>query len=238
MVGLMLLGLVSYLGFLVATLPARALRHVAELPPQIVHLSGTAWNGAAMTRGGFAAGWTIDPWASVLELAVIADWTLAGPDTRLSGRARIGPGRYRLEGVSGVAGWPLVAAALSGLPFACDPNARVELERLEVDPAGFDAAGRLSTGAGVCREPPPSGAPVAVPALVGQLRSVQGGVHLGVAARERPEIALGELLVHAEGRLIVTVHPAGAALVPGMPSSGASIVEIPVPFIARSPPVH
>lgn len=234
------LALVSYAVALAATAPARTLAWLLELPPQVRQLSGTVWQGEAVLSGGLVASWTVDPWASLPALAVDLAWRLDGPDTRLAGAASIGMAGAGVSGVEGVAGWSLVRAALPGLAVACDPTARVRLDRAGADAGRLVAVGEIVSAPGVCRDPAvtPPVAPVAVPALRGRIETAADGIRLEVERRDGPAERLAEILLTPDGRMVVTILPAGARLVPGMPASAATVVEMPLGLTARSRPTR
>lgn len=234
------LALVAYAVALAATAPARALAWLLELPPQVRQLSGTVWRGEAVLSDGLVASWTVDPLASLPALALDLAWRLDGPDTRLAGAALIGISGTRVSAVDGVAGWSLVRAALPGLALACDPTARIRLDRAGVDAGRLSAVGEIVSAPGVCRGPAatPAAPPVAVPALRGRVATAADGVHLEIERRDGPGERLAEILVTPDGRMVATIQPAGARLVPGMPASAASVIEMPLGITARSRPAR
>lgn len=234
MVGWCALALAAYGVFLAATAPSRIVGRFVDLPPAVSHLSGTVWKGEAVLANRLVADWRVDPSASLGARALRLGWSMAGSDTRLTGTASIAPdGAVSVTGISGVAGWSLVEAALTGVPFRCDPRARVDIAEIAVADGQFRAEGRMTTGPGQCADD--IGA-VAVPALDAEVENVDGGVRLLVRLNERPDTVLGEAVVTAAGDLIITIQPAGAALVPGMPTSAASVIEMPLAFKAQPPP--
>lgn len=237
LLGLGILAIVAYAATLVATAPARVALLVIDPPPALQRLSGTVWSGEAMLDGGLVASWRVDPLASLLSGAVRADWTLAGADTRLSGAARLSPSTSELRDVEGVAGWSLVRAAMPQAGLECDANARVSIARLRLEGGAIKGAGELTSPPGVCRPAGQDDAdPVETPALRADMRTTEAGLELTLFAQADPTTALGALSLAPDGPLIITVHPAGARLVPGMPSSADSVLELPNPFTDRSPP--
>lgn len=232
MTGWAVLALAAYAVFLAATAPARVVGRIVELPPVVSHISGTVWNGEAVLANRLVAEWRVRPTASLGARALRLDWSVAGSDTRLTGAASVGPdGSVSVAGITGIAGWSLVEAALTGVPFRCDPRARVDIAEIAVADAAFRAEGTMITGRGECADE--VGA-VAVPALEALVENVADGVRLLVRLREQPDTVLGEAVVTAAGDLVITIQPAGAALVPGMPTSAATVIEMPLAF--KAPP--
>lgn len=223
----------AYLVFLAATMPARMVGRVVGLPPQVVHLAGTVWKGESVFTDGVVVTWRVDPLRSLLALALEAEWTLQSPDTRLSGLVQVSPNAFAVSRITGVAGWSLVEAALPQVPFTCEPRARVEIDRVSHAAGVIDAAGTLTTAEGICGD---AIADVLVPALAGEIVPESDGVRLTVSMREPPGTVLGEARITQTGVLELTIQPAGAALVPGMPSSAATMIEIPLAFKAQPLP--
>lgn len=233
------IGALAYMSSLIATAPAQVLSRVVDVPPAMQTLSGKLWNGRATLEGGLQVGWQISPWRSLVGMAIHMDWDLRAPDTQLEGHVRISRSDVAVRDVKGVAGWRLVDAVLPGLPFRCDPTARVD-----VSEAGFSrttytveivAAGSLLTGPGACMDDKGT---TNIPALRGEAATVAGDLSIKVRPRDDPATELGTILLKRTGTLVVTVQPAGARLVPGLPSSAPTVIEMPGMLKGLTSPVR
>lgn len=224
----------AYGGALVVTAPASVLSRVVEIPPTVTGLAGTVWQGQAVVAGGIAAAWQVDIFGSLQSGALVADWTLTGADSRLSGRASGAPGRAEVTDVSGVAGWSLLAAAMTDLPAQCNLSARVEIEKAKLGPGVVSGRGKLTSPPMVCAT---EAGEISVPATTTTLTPIEGGVRLVAETRE-DGVRLGSVDLLARGWMIATLEPAGAQLIPGMPSSAATVVEMPLALTVLPPPAH
>ncbi len=231
MVGL--LGIVAFAVSALFYMPARvAVQNFAgqAAPSRLngVVLTGTIWNGEAQLDANHALRWTVDRWASLLTLRAVADVQLDGPDIALTGRVTGGAGRLRVIALQGRAGWSLVQAILPDAPILCDGAAVVEALTLNIE-------GTLRTGEGVARTTPATCARrdgqvagVLTPALRAMLDSDAEGMRVVVTAEGAPGTPLVTARLTNADRLILTLHRAGAAMVPGMPATADSEVELPL----------
>jgi hypothetical protein len=162
------LGLVLYLGFLVATVPAAwVAQGAARLSDRALLLArprGTLWRGAGELHAGRAAGgaraigtlqWRLKPWRLLLGAAEL-DVALAGPEVRARGILRFGHDHLAARDLSATA--PAALASLVYGPVAFfDPLGTITLRApsLELSAEGLrtdaelrweDAGGRF-TGA-------------------------------------------------------------------------------------------
>ncbi len=211
---------------LAVAMPARVAASAAGLAVPPGRLSGTLWIGQLMLGPGAAVGWQVAPWESVRALALVVNWRLDGPASLLSGRAALRPRQAVVDVVSGTLAGPDVAAAAPSLPVACDGTATTEGMRLAIAPDGRDGAGDVATAPMTCRRTDGRGTPQAVPALNARLGRTADG--LAVAVTDADGTPLGEARLTDDDRVVVTLRAAGAALVPGLPSSGDSEIEMPL----------
>ena len=90
---------------------------------------------------------------------------------------------------------------------------------------------RRVSGASVSTWPAAAGAPAPgpapLPALVGRLETVDAGLLAVLSLAEAPDAPLAEAVATPDDRLIVTLHPAGAALAPGLPPGETTIELLP-----------
>ncbi|MBA3324315.1 MAG: hypothetical protein H0T41_03245 [Rhodobacteraceae bacterium] len=71
--------------------------------------------------------------------------------------------------------------------------------------------------------------PVPAPAILGELETTGTGLRGVLSLAETPGEALAEAVITNDDRLLLTVYPAGAALVPGLPTAGEISLEFPLP---------
>lgn len=231
------LGLLAFLVSLIATLPVRLAASYVPAPAWINGYSGTLWHGTARIEGGHAAQWRVAPLRSLVSLGVALDVRVTGPGTDLEGRAAVrGPAGHdlRIDGLTGRAAWPLVAAVAPGLDLACDGAAVLQDVAIRFAPDARSGAGSVRSGPASCLETGGDGTggegPVQIPALAAGLETVADGLAASLTPAGDPDTRLAEARATGDGRLVVTVSPAGAALVPGMPSSGETVLEYPFPW--------
>ena len=218
---------------LLATLPASVAARYVSPPIEFNGYSGTVWNGAATFAGGHVVRWRVDAVRSAAARAPQVELDVTGPGTELAGHLAIRDttGRdLRIDALSGRLGWPLVAALAPGLDVACDAAATLANVAIETAAPHRAASGRIAAGPGACSETSGGGAPVPLPELSGVLESGDAGVAMVVTAADAPDVPLGRIEVSDDDRLIVTMEPAAAGLVPGLPTSGATTLEYPLPW--------
>lgn len=220
---------IAFATSLFATLPARVVARYVTTPIEFNAYSGTVWNGTASFEGGHAIQWHIDAWATLLSLRPQLDVSVTGPGTGLSGRLAL---RSRddvgLANLGGTLAWPLAASLAPDLEFTCDVTATLTGFALRIAPGFRSGAGTFRAGPGACSET--GGQVVPVPDLSGMLATTDDGVHLVVAKTDAPGDPLAEIGLTNADMVVVTVHAAGAALVPDMPASGDTILEYPLPW--------
>jgi hypothetical protein len=206
---------------LAATMPASALRNFIDLPPQITDLQGTIWHGTARLQDGYALRWD-GQFGALILARLSANVTLTGADTQLMGVVQISPWMLALCDVTGWAGPGLLALA-PGLPFdGCTSRAIVDVPLVSFGRGQAAAEGRIDIAAGDCTDF--NGDSIQVPAMTLTLHSEGKDA---VADLADTGSALAQLIVAGDRRLLIRVEPAGAALIPGMPTSGPTMIEYP-----------
>jgi hypothetical protein len=216
-----------------ATVPVGfAVRMAGVTLPEGVRLSGTLWQGVA-TMQGHQATWDSRVWDSVTAFAWVADLRVTGPETELAGQWVLRPGRATLAPLRGRTGWALVDAAMPGLEITCATTADVDLASAMVSADARTATGQVRLAAGKCARVDGTVSDVPLPALLADIATTPDGIGVTITAMDRPGVPLGTLLVTPDDRLRVTVHAAGAAMVPGLPQSGDSQIELPLALFTQ-----
>jgi len=220
-------------------MPVRFVAHQVGFPDSgpmaASRLSGTVRQGRMQIDGGHEMTWTLRPGASLLALGIVADWRLAGPGSDLAGRVVLRAGGTDIGPLAGVAGWPLVAAVMPNLPIACTGQARLAAVELRLNGSARSGSGSVTTPAGECARIDASVGgtvgPVPVPALHGQITTQPDAVHLLVTPQDGPRVALLTARLTTANRLVITVHREGAALVPELPGTADSELDLPLSIL-------
>ena len=213
-------------------MPARYAVQQAGLGAMADRVSGTLWTGAAQIDGAHRVAWETSALESLRRMTVVVNWRLTGPGTDLTGRVAVPlPPRAdqaELDRVDGTISWPFLEAVLPGLQIRCDPQATITSLRVALTPGLRKGEGSLTIPAGTCARTDGAVAPVPTPALAVILASDAAGL-VGVLTQAGvPEVPLATGRLTNDDRIIATIHAAGAALVPGMPSSADSEIELPL----------
>jgi hypothetical protein len=216
-----------------ATLPlgfAARLAGVA-LPPDVT-LSGTVWHGVA-TMNSHQATWNSRVWDSVTAVSWVADLRVTGPETDLAGQWVLRPSGGTIAPLRGRAGWTLVDAVMPGLEITCATTADVDIASAMIAADARAATGQVRLAPGSCARVDGTISDVPLPALLADVATTPDGVGVTITALDRPGVPLGNLVVTPDDRLRITVFAAGAAMVPGLPASGDSQIELPLALFAQ-----
>ncbi len=178
--------------------------------------------------GGHELTWTLRSLQSLWALGLAADWRLAGPGTDLSGDVILRREGLNLGPFSGAVGWPLVAAVMPNLPISCTGQARFAAVALDVEGALRSASGTVTTAASECSRDEAGAEAVPAPALHAQISAQDDAVIVLVTPQDGPRVPLVTAKLTAADRLVLTIHRAGAELVPGMPSTQDSELDLPL----------
>jgi hypothetical protein len=223
----LLAGVLAFAVSSILYMPVGLLAHHAAGLPADGRLSGSLRRGAAELGGGHRLTWRLDAGRSLAALGLAGDLRLEGPGTALAGAGTANLRGLALRGVAGEAAWPLLAALRPGLPVDCALSARLLRLDLRAGAGARAGDGAAEIGPGTCRGP---GGAAPVPALTARLITTPAGLRavLALAADATP-LATGTLT--PDDRLRLTVHAAGAALVPGMPASADSEIDMPLSLL-------
>lgn len=191
-------------------------------------LSGTVWQGRMQIDGGHEVTWTLRPADSIWAFGLAADWRVSGPGTDLGGNVVLRRGGIEVGPISGLASWPLVSAAMPGLPIGCTGQVRLAAVELRVDGVLRTGSGTATTLAGECSRLDGSSEVVATPALHAQISTQDDGIHVLITPQDGPRVALVTARLTTADRVVVTIHRAGAELVPGMPNTQDSELDLPL----------
>ena len=213
-------------------MPARFAAQKAGLGAMADRVSGTLWTGAAQLDGAHRMTWETSALESLRRMTVVVNWRLTGPGTDLAGRVAVPlpprADRAELDSVDGKVSWPLVDAVLPGLQIRCDTQATITGLRVSLTPGLRTGEGSLAAAAGSCARIDGAMPPVPTPALAVVLTSDADGL-VGILTQAGvPEVPLATGRLSNNDRIIVTVHVEGAAMVPGMPTSADSEIELPL----------
>ena len=213
-------------------MPARFVAQHMRLPVMLDQVSGTVWNGTAELDHAHSVTWETAGLASLRQKAMVVNWRITGPGTDLAGRIAVPvpPRRDRatLDTVRGRIGWPLIAAALPDLPIACEVRADVTDLSITLAPGLRRGEGKVSAPPAVCTRNDDAMPPVPTPALSASLTTDADGLMAVVTQTAAPQTPLVTARLTNADHIIVTIHAAGAAMVPGMPSSSDSEIELPL----------
>lgn len=217
-------------------MPVRFVAHQAGLsqngPLSADRLSGTVREGQMQLDGGHLVTWRINGWASVGRLSLVMGWRVTGPQTDLGGDVALRPAGLSLGPVSGVAGWPLVAAVLPQVAIRCDGQARLDSVEIDAQGSTHRASGTITVPGATCARTDtasnPATDPVLVPALRADVSSSPDAIQGVIVAEDRPDTALLTARLTSTDRLVLTIHQAGAVLVPGMPATSDSELDLPL----------
>ncbi|WP_029418000.1 hypothetical protein [Brevundimonas bacteroides] len=174
---------------------------------------GTVWAGERALPGGFGAGWSLRPFASLFSLAAVERIRLRGPDTEATAEALVRPGRVLVRDLEGTASMRLLNAVAPAMPFVCDPVAQLDVARLSIRGAP-EGEGTITTSAGQCALTG-GGAGTPVPALAGTVTADEGST-LVTLNRDGSGEAVMQARVQADGGLTASIEAGGVGLIPGM----------------------
>ena len=173
---------------------------------------GTVWAGERAMPGGFAAGWTTMPFASILHLSAAERLRFRGPDTDASAQLLARPGRTVARDLDGTMSMRMLNAVAPGLPFACSSILRLDVDRIALK-GRPEGEGRATSTPGECAA---AGTPaVPLPGLVGTVTADEGATTAVFTRAGGTEAAL-KARIQADGKITASVEPSGVGLLPGI----------------------
>jgi hypothetical protein len=191
----------------------------------VQQLSGRVWSGRAALSGGYALDWRMLP-GVLLRGRLEAAFTFAGPDSRVEGRAVAARSGLGLADLSGRLGGGSLTLLPDLAAMRCDMRAVLSVERLSWRRGQARAAGDLGVTEGACLLP--DGRRVEVPVLHVAL-STDGADALALVESDGPAPQrLAQARLTGGGRVQLRVEPEGAALIPGMPRSAPTEIDLPI----------
>lgn len=191
-------------------------------------LSGTIWQGRLEIDGGHEATWTLRIAQSLWAFGLAADWRVSGTETDLAGNVVLRRGEVDLGNLSGVVSWPLVAAVTPNLPIICTVQARFVAVEIAVNRSFRSGSGTMTTSDGECSSKGAALDIVPIPALHGQIAMQDDAIVALITPQTGPRVALVTAKLTAADRVVVTIHRAAAQLVPGMPRTKDSELDLPL----------
>ncbi|MGR3467239.1 MAG: type II secretion system protein N [Shimia sp.] len=200
--------------------PVSLVSQFRPLPPQVQSLTGTLRAGRAVLDGGITLTWRAD-WAALWRARYAADLRLTGPETLIEAQGWADWRTVGLRDATGRAG-PELLALVPGAA-RCDGGAALAIARIAIARDAYAATGDITTRAATCRGP--ALPEVAVPPLRIALSSEGDGARAQVTAEDGTPYA--EALVTPDRRARIRIEPAGARLVPGLPSSAPTELDLP-----------
>lgn len=187
--------------------------------------SGTLMHGQIALDGGFALQWDVRPWASAMRLRLAADVTLRGPATDIGGPVAMGLSSYDIGPLTGSADALVLGAIFPGITLRCSGPVLAAGLRVEMTRRTVTGEGTLRTDALACED----GAQT-IPAMTLSFTPLGAGTVANVTAGALPVVTA---TASGDGRLAVVLHKAGAALIPGLPTSADSSIEMPLSSFFR-----
>lgn len=209
-------------------MPVRFAAQQIDLPVATDRLSGTIWDGSLALEDQHALAWQIDQGASWGSLALVFDWTLTGQDSDITGVLALRPRRAQIGPVNGALDWQTIAAFMPDLPIRCDMQGAVDAVTLEITPDGRRGSGQVRTTAGQCLRIGATDAPTPAPAMDLTISPYPEGIAAVLTAQADSATPLVTARLSDADRVVLTIHRAGAALVPGMPDSADSELDLPL----------
>ena len=218
--GLVLVLVASFAVSFAANTPARWVVQRFNLALAEDAVSGTVMHGQIALDGGFVLRWDLRPWASLRGLRLAADVTLQGPQTDIGGPVTMGLASYDIGPVAGTADAQVVGAVFPGVSLRCAGPVLAAGLRVAMTRQTITGAGTLRSDELTCRN-----AAQAIPPMRLTFTPLKTGTVAAVVAGPLPVVTA---TAAGDGRLSVVLHKEGAALIPGLPSSADSSIDLPL----------
>ena len=228
-----LLGAVAFLCSLVAYMPARVVVQYTDIPASQAQLSGTVWDGQMVLEDGQLVSWVLDTSASLFGFGAVFDWRLTDFDSNLDGRLAFRPRRLVIGPVSGNLSWGTVASFMPGLAVECNIMAVLNAIVIDIGSNSHSGSGSLTTSAGNCMRLGNAGASTGAPAMVAELSQVEDALRAVLTTQADRQTPLVTARLTPADRIVLTIHREGAALVPGLPTSTDSELDLPLAVLLQ-----
>lgn len=207
--------LVSLAGLAVVMMPASLLLRNLN-SPVVGAIYGSLRDGRADLQGGYRL-----EWQSALGWGYIGTpFTLSGPDTRVTGMARIGLTAVQLNTVEGRAG-PGLAQMVPGA-WNCDMTARLADVGFAWGWRSAGADGQVTTPGGTCTK---GDRETAIPPLTLDLQSDGADAMAILRAQDAPPMAIAH--IRRNRVLDLRIEPAAAEVFPALPRGGPITLQLP-----------
>ncbi|WP_187394063.1 type II secretion system protein N [Oceaniovalibus sp. ACAM 378] len=210
-----------FAGTVLLTAPASVIARMGQVPPQVLGLSGTLWSGQARLDGGLSLAWQGN-WRSIpARLRLESGLSVTGPGTLLTGTAFAGFGQTGLRDLSGRAGAEVLALLPGAAP--CNGQAVVDVTQASWSRDGVIGLGRIRIGESRCQ--PVGGRAFQAPALNLDLTTEPPEAVATLTTDDASRTVMATARLTSRGRIRLRIEPAGARIVPGLPSSGPTELE-------------
>lgn len=207
--------LVSLAGLALVMMPVSLLVRNLD-SPVIEAVYGSLRNGRADLQGDYRL-----DWQSTLGLGHIGTpFTLRGPDTRVTGTARIGLAGLQLTEIDGRAG-PGLARLVPGA-WTCDMTARVAGVTLVWGWRSVQAEGQVTTPQGTCTK---ADRETGIPPLTLDLQNDGRDAVAHLRTPDSPPMAV--LHIRRDRVLDLRIDPAAAEVFPALPRGGPITLQLP-----------
>ena len=159
--------------------------------------------------------------SAVLRGRIAADFLLTGAGTRIEARGWKSFFGFGVTDATGRAGSELLALVPNALD--CRGNASVAISEITAGRTAVRASGEIRTSNAVCRTLGQD--EVTVRPLVIALSSEDNDAVARIATETGDR--LGEVRVKPARRVLIRIEPDGARLIPGLPASAPTEIELP-----------
>lgn len=204
------LAIAGYLFALMVSVPARTVLPLIDARGIVADATGTVWSGQARLSAGHVFGWRFMPAAALGSASAVWDIQLENSDTLLTARLHARPGELRVETLSGVAGWSVLALADGPEDTQCDLTVRITDGRVLLSRSALILEGTGHAPPSTCRTA--GDGRTELPAF--NASAQPEGAQSRIVIRDRANAAepLGELVIGPDGAISMRLTSSGAWL--------------------------